>query len=98
VVNATVMGDLETLTQVTCDRYERSEEFPTPEDMRGVEELGFDGIELVYDATVDGNSAEVTLGGTFQFLGTEHEATELFDGPFEMRLEDASWVFCPSDS
>jgi hypothetical protein len=98
VVNATFTGDLETLAEVTCDRYERSEEFPTAGDMRGVEELGFDGIELAYDAAVDGNRAEVTIGGTFQFLGSEHDASELFDGPFEMRLEDDGWVFCPVDN
>lgn len=97
LVNATFAGDLETLATVTCDRYERGENFPTTADMAGADELGFDGIELVYDATVDGDNAQVTISGTFQFLGAEHNATELFDGPFEMRLDDEGWVFCPSN-
>ncbi|MBI5930999.1 MAG: basic amino acid ABC transporter substrate-binding protein [Chloroflexi bacterium] len=92
VLKATFAGDAEALAEVSCE----GADLPTAEDLAQFADLTIDTSGLEYTTSIDGEAAEVTLGGSVLVEGVEVAGTDIFPEPAPFVLDGEDWLFCPT--
>lgn len=94
VLTATFAGDAEAIAEVSC----ADGQVPSAEDLAQYAGLTIDLSDLEYTATIDGETAEVAVGGSILVEGTEIAASDIFPEPAHFVLEGEDWLFCETAS
>jgi polar amino acid transport system substrate-binding protein len=82
-------GDVGTLVGVICEG-----EVPTEADLADYTDFTIDLSGLVYEASVEGAVAMVTVTGTYTIDGRELDAAQIFPEPFRLVQKGTSWIRC----
>ncbi len=91
VLAASFAGDVEAIVEVSCE----GGDLPTAEDLAQLVGLTVDLSGLEYAVTINGETAEVLVGGTLTLEGTEVAGSDLFPEPATLVLDGEDWLFCP---